>query len=155
MVPHTRIGGGPVSSGISSCPVSSGKQDHRHHHPGIRGRTGHIDRSGSKALGLGGHNSVFSKRRFRGLPGRPLLRSRPVSFSTVAIPLTAGLTAGLHRPLAFIERTPRCVTWCGYPERAMRDRRALERCCKRAAHVSAINRGCIPKISANCLPSAY
>jgi hypothetical protein len=54
----------------------------------------------------------FYKGRFRGLPGRPLLGSRPVSFSTVA-PLLAGLTAGLRRPPASIERTPRCVTWCG------------------------------------------
>jgi hypothetical protein len=33
---------------------------------------------------FGGHNTVFNRGRFRGLPGRPMLRSRPVSFSTVA-----------------------------------------------------------------------
>jgi len=32
---------------------------------------------------FGGHNTVFHSGRFRGLPGRPLPRSRPVSLSTV------------------------------------------------------------------------
>lgn len=34
--------------------------------------------------GIGGHKTVFYSGRFRGLLGRALLRSRLVSFSTVA-----------------------------------------------------------------------
>jgi hypothetical protein len=97
-------------------------------------------------LGFGGHNDVFYKGRFRCLPGRPSLRSQRVSFSTDA-PLRAGLTAGLtggrHRLPASTQRTPRCVTRWGWPGTTMRDRRAIERCYERAAHVSTINQCCV------------
>ena len=49
-------------------------------------RLGAVKQS-SKRMEFGGefvgHNTVFHSRRFRGLPGLPLLRSRPVSLSTV------------------------------------------------------------------------
>lgn len=38
---------------------------------------------------FGGHSTGFYSAHFRGLPHRPFLRSRPVRFSTVAIPLPA------------------------------------------------------------------
>jgi hypothetical protein len=58
---------------------------------------------------FGNTTLFFFKRRFRGVPASPLLRSRPVSFSTVASPRTGAL----HRPPASSKRAPPRVTWCG------------------------------------------
>lgn len=38
---------------------------------------------------FGGHKTGFHSAHFHALPDRPFLRSRPVTFSTVAIPLPA------------------------------------------------------------------